>query len=712
MMRFLSSFFSRQPGAKSAEPVTADADAEKLEFIEIAFKALLGRSPDIGGLQTYKQHLDHGKSYAAIIKAITAGQEYQNREVKKNQALGFQNWDIQNDSEFQQYLTDDVKQFASKLEQCAHLSKDQYDNLWQQIFCGDRELVVGQQDYGVQHKQRFWELFNAVEILVEKKSSRGPIKILEFGVSEFSGFYKTLWPDVELHTADRSHSEDYIGFTRETCQTISSCSHHFEIDLNSPRSLEENVRPEAMAGYDVIVFAEVLEHLVVNPVELLAGLLSLLKSEGQLYLTTPNFFSWRKMQMIGHRENPQQVYPAGDDNWDAHFHHREFSAKELLSQIQQAGGNCLAFYFSDCWDDDEQTPNPLPIAERGNLVAVIGRRLDSGIKPNVDTIFPEQIATIAQGALSSPVATPRPMMMNIETVNSCTLDCIFCAYGSMQRPKETMSVELFEKTVADYSEMGGGQLSLTPVVGEVFTDRFLEERLLLIQKYDNITGVSITTNAVGLKRFKDEKLENILDKLNRVHVSIYGIDPEEHQLISQKDTYRVFLEGFKRLAAIVGDQDKLWVNFRLLRKREQSELDAWLQDEVGFIPTNFHTIEYAKWSGHEEAPVTLPLDAKWVSRSPLDSFCVIPAVAGQVHVNGNVSICHCDDYECDPDLSLGNINNATMLELFSSKKYREFWQLRGNTMPEFCKGCGFFSLIEDGNKFEQAVADPLSFIGG
>lgn len=41
-------FFLRQTGAKSAEQVTADADAEKLEFIEIAFKALLGRSPDIG----------------------------------------------------------------------------------------------------------------------------------------------------------------------------------------------------------------------------------------------------------------------------------------------------------------------------------------------------------------------------------------------------------------------------------------------------------------------------------------------------------------------------------------------------------------------------------------------------------------------------------------------------------------------------------------
>lgn len=710
MRRFLSSFFSRQQDVNST--VTAETDAERLEFIEEAFKALLGRSPDEEGVQVYKRHLDSGKSYASVIAAITAGQEYKNKEAEKHQALALQNWDFENDPQLKPYITDEFIDFSAELEQCSHLPREQFETLWREIFAGDRELVIGQREYAVQHKQRFWELFNAVAMLLERKKASGRIKILEIGVSEFSGFYKSLWPEVELHTADRPHNENYIGFTSGACQRISACSHHFEIDLNSPESLAEEFRPEAMADYDIIVFAEVLEHLVVNPVELLAGLVSLLKSSGQLYLTTPNFFSWRKMQMIARRENPQQVYPAGDDNWDAHFHHREFSVKELLSQVQQAGGCCRAFYFSDCWDDDEQAPRPLPIVERSNLVMVIESNKDAANNQQTHSIFPSQIAAIDSGALSTPEATPRPVMMNVETVNSCTLDCIFCAYGSMQRPKETMSLELFEKAIGDYSDMGGGQLSLTPVVGEIFTDRFLEERLLLIEKYKNITGVSITTNAVGLRRFKDQKLENILDRLNRVHISIYGIDAEEHRLISQKDTFQIFLEGFKRLADMVGDSDRLWVNFRLLKKREQSELDAWLQNEIGFVPTNFHTIEYAKWSGHEEAPVTLPLDATWVNRAPLDSFCVIPAVAGQVHVNGNVSICHCDDYECDPDLSLGDINKATLLELFSSEKYREFWQLRGETMPDFCKGCGFFSLIEDGKKFEQAVADPLSFIGG
>ena len=77
-------------------------------------------------------------------------------------------------------------------------------------------------------------------------------------------------------------------------------------------------------------------------------------------------------------------------------------------------------------------------------------------------------------------------MLACETVNICTNSCIICPYEKMTREKATMSIEMFEKVLHDYSEIGGGCLTLTPKSGEVFLDNQLEERLLLLDKYNSI----------------------------------------------------------------------------------------------------------------------------------------------------------------------------------------------------------------------------------
>ncbi len=329
-----------------------------------------------------------------------------------------------------------------------------------------------------------------------------------------------------------------------------------------------------------------------------------------------------------------------------------------------------------------------------------------------NNIYPHDLIGRDRSILKAPQGYSRPAMIIIETINSCTLDCIFCAYGSMQRPKGVMPLDTFEKILKDYEEIGGGQLSLTPVVGEVFTDPLLYKRLQMIEKYPGISGVSFTTNLVGMKRHKGDNFRDLLSKLNRVHISVYGLDAEEHKTITRKNTFDIFLRELKCLVESLDDLGKLWLNFRLLNKRSERDLERWLEHHLGFVPTHFYTYDYAKWSGHESAPVELPSDAQWSERAGIQSFCTIPIVAAQVHCNGNISICHCDDYECDPDLSLGNVGETTLAEAFQSLKYSEFWKLRGDAMPEFCRNCGFYNPPGDIEKLKRALVDPLSFIGG
>ena len=90
----------------------------------------------------------------------------------------------------------------------------------------------------------------------------------------------------------------------------------------------------------------------------------------------------------------------------------------------------------------------------------------------------------------------RPLMLICETTNICNNHCIICAYDSQTRKKQRMALEVFRETIRQYEDMGGGGLSLTPMVGDVFLDRALPERLEIIAAKRNVVRrLSVTTNA-------------------------------------------------------------------------------------------------------------------------------------------------------------------------------------------------------------------------
>gem|GEM_PF-738745 len=337
-------------------------DAQVDTLIDQVYALVLGRTPDATGRKDYLQKiLDKKLPIDGLIPTLQASEEYRQR------ALG---WQAHGDPEISRFLTPNVQSFSQRLMAHDHLSKKDFEQIWDHVFSGDRQLVIGQQEYALPHKKRFWELFNAVALLIDDIPHP---RLLEFGVSEYSRFYKSLFPDLILDTADRPVDPDYIGFTPSRCKQISGCENHFSVDLTQPHTLAATITN----GYDVIVFAEVLEHLVVNPVELFSNLLGLLRPHGTIYLTTPNFFSRKHLEQIRNQENPQEVFPPTNGNWDAHYHHREYGIKELVRFVDQAGGRTTGWYFSDCWDHTgplATTPDSLPASQRGNIVMTFTRK--------------------------------------------------------------------------------------------------------------------------------------------------------------------------------------------------------------------------------------------------------------------------------------------------------------------------------------------------
>jgi SAM-dependent methyltransferase len=254
---------------------------------------------------------------------------------------------------------------STQLERCQALPRARYEALWAEIFTSGRRLIVGQMEYGAAHRERFFELMNAVLVLT---CGRHAPRLLEFGPSEFSTLYRRLIPDIEYLIADRPVPSDYIGFTEAYCRATLGSTGYAVVDLASVADMDAKL--ESLGAFDLIVLTEVIEHLPIHPVDVLARVLRLLAPAGALYLTTPNFFAQARLEQLARGENPCPVYPAGEGNWDAHHHFREYDAVELAEFVTAAGGRVDAFFFSGCWDAPDVA---LPAHRRGNMVFVARR---------------------------------------------------------------------------------------------------------------------------------------------------------------------------------------------------------------------------------------------------------------------------------------------------------------------------------------------------
>ena len=176
---------------------------------------------------------------------------------------------------------------------------EDYDRMWSQEF-GARP--ANQLECFRLHKVRYYELFNT---MVEYLAGRAAPRVLDIGTSEFLPLYKRILPQMELITIDRP--TDQHGFDPRYALERGGALRHYSVDLNQVR-LMSAYGTAPLGVFDYILCTEVLEHLLVNPVEILEDLIGLLKPGGYLYLTTPNFFSHRPTQVLARRENPQAIF--------------------------------------------------------------------------------------------------------------------------------------------------------------------------------------------------------------------------------------------------------------------------------------------------------------------------------------------------------------------------------------------------------------------
>jgi SAM-dependent methyltransferase len=196
-------------------------------------------------------------------------------------------------------------------------------------------------EYVSLHRKRFWETLSFVSA---ERNDKG--NLLEISTSPYTWSIKQLYGG-RIVTAD--HPSIYPGISdAPNPATNSDC--HIAIDFNN-----EKISPRAKvaaqgAGFDLILFCEIIEHLLPSPFDLITDIADALRPGGKLFISTPNFFSFERSLKMLHREHPNPILRAGDSFAFGAQHVREYTMDELIEIVQAAGLKLRHFNFSDCWD--------------------------------------------------------------------------------------------------------------------------------------------------------------------------------------------------------------------------------------------------------------------------------------------------------------------------------------------------------------------------
>jgi 2-polyprenyl-3-methyl-5-hydroxy-6-metoxy-1,4-benzoquinol methylase len=176
-----------------------------------------------------------------------------------------------------------------------------------------------------------------------------------------------------------------LGITVDTLglepEEISARGRHHHFDLNDTQDRSRWRRD--LGPYDVVVFAEVIEHLHTAPELVLAYLRTLMAGGGTLILQTPNAASLRKRLKLALGLNPFERIRLDPSN-PGHF--REYTLGELREIVSGAGftveRHWTAYYFDARFARHDEGHEP-PAQIAGALKNAANRLLPASLREGI-----------------------------------------------------------------------------------------------------------------------------------------------------------------------------------------------------------------------------------------------------------------------------------------------------------------------------------------
>jgi SAM-dependent methyltransferase len=178
---------------------------------------------------------------------------------------------------------------------------------------------AGPHDYESFHAQRFAYLLETARRLRPEAQ-----RVLDVGCGPFTQMARGVFPEVWT-----------LGFEGQAADL------HIAYDLNA---IQQGATPSADAGFDLIIFAEVVEHLHVPAAAALLALKAVLNPGGVILLQTPNAAEVMNRVALLWGRNPYERLRLTPLN-PGHF--REYTLDELADDARAAGLEVIFSQYRD-----------------------------------------------------------------------------------------------------------------------------------------------------------------------------------------------------------------------------------------------------------------------------------------------------------------------------------------------------------------------------
>ncbi len=187
----------------------------------------------------------------------------------------------------------------------------------------DKKITGNSLAYVTTHAKRFAFMLHEIK-KIRESIKESPITALDIGPSFFTELYKIEFPDDNLYTLGFDSAETRGGHF--PLEINYKKDFHFHYNLND--SQHSSVLPCNFKKFDIVIMAEVIEHLYTAPEIVFKNIKQTIKQNGYIFIQTPNAASLSKrMKLMFKGKNPYEMIRL-DPNNPGHF--REYTKTELV----------------------------------------------------------------------------------------------------------------------------------------------------------------------------------------------------------------------------------------------------------------------------------------------------------------------------------------------------------------------------------------------
>jgi radical SAM protein with 4Fe4S-binding SPASM domain len=287
--------------------------------------------------------------------------------------------------------------------------------------------------------------------------------------------------------------------------------------------------------------------------------------------------------------------------------------------------------------------------------------------------------------LRDAIPLPKPFAILFEPASICNFKCRFCFFNEadiyQHIEKGKMKYDDFKKIVDDLAAWPGDRIKVARVIGfgEPLVNRETPDMIRYLKERNVAERIEVTTNASLLDAEMSERL--IESGLDYIRCSIYSVDPEKHQHITQnKIPIERMRDNIRTLAETRAQMGKStpFIYVKMI-DRGQEENQKFLDTYAPFADET--AIEHAhSWLDGEDG------------RASQRGVCPQPFKMMNIHFNGDVVM-------CDPDwkgnTQVGNALEQPVSSIWGGETVRAFWKMQLENRRSENPSCATCSFLND-----------------